>query len=194
MPALQPFPEGTIEKLRVALQGAKTKAQFQRAQCLWLRAALGLDAPQVAIALGWSVYAVRRLQSQYLRKGGAVLEGPSRGGRRHQLLRQQEERVLLRRLREEAWPSGVLEFRKIQAAIEKAVGRELPPSTVNKILERHGWRRQALVTIPWQKLPPGMEPPPPNRTGVWHMPKEDPGGYGSPAESAKQDPTSPSPK
>ena len=194
MPAPRPFPEGSKEKLRAALQRSKTKAQFQTVQCLWLRAALGLNSGQVAIAVGWTAGAVRKLQSQYLQKGEAALEGPGRGGRRRQLLGLHGEYNLLRRLRKEAWPSGVLEFRTIQAAVEKAVGRELPPSTVNKILERHGWRRQALVTIPWHKLPPGMEPPPPKRTGVWHMPKEDPGGYGSPAESAKQDPTSPSPK
>ncbi|HEY6290585.1 MAG TPA: hypothetical protein VI455_03360 [Terriglobia bacterium] len=183
MPAMRPFAEGSKEKLRVALKRAQTKAQFQTVQCLWLRAALGLNAEQVAIALGWTAGAVRKLQSQYLRKGEAVLEGPGRGGRRRQLLGLHGEYNLLRRLRKEAWPSGVLEFRKIHAEMEKAAGRELLPSTVNKILERHGWRRQALVTIPWHKVPPGMEPPPPNRTGVWYMPTEDPGGYGLPSDS-----------
>jgi len=182
MPAPRPFPEGSKEKLRAALQRAKTKAQFQTVQCLWLRAALGLNAGQVAIAVGWTAGAVRKLQSQYLQKGEAALAGPGRGGRRRQILRQEEECALLRRLRQEAWPSGVLEFRTIQAAVEKAVGRDLSPSTVNKILERHGWRRQALVTIPWHKVPVGMEPHPLKRTGVWYMPKEDPGGYGLPAE------------
>jgi len=80
--------------------------------------------------------------------------------------------------------------------MEKAVGGELPPSTINKIPERHGWRRRALVTIPWHKVPAGMEPPPPNRTGIWYVPKEDPGGYGLPGEpTVNQDPSqSASPK
>jgi len=36
------FPEESVQKLRVALKQAKKKCEYQRIQCLWLRAALGL--------------------------------------------------------------------------------------------------------------------------------------------------------
>ena len=61
----RPFPEGTLERLQQGLKEARNKAEFQRVQCLWLRAALGLNANQVAQALGWRPTSVRRLQAQY---------------------------------------------------------------------------------------------------------------------------------
>jgi hypothetical protein len=48
----QPLPEGTAERLAAMLKGAKNKAEYQRIQCVWLRAALGLPASQIATALG----------------------------------------------------------------------------------------------------------------------------------------------
>jgi len=54
------LPEGSVERLERALRGARSKPEFQRVQCVWLRAALGLNANQVAQALG---SLVRRLQA-----------------------------------------------------------------------------------------------------------------------------------
>ncbi len=88
------LPAGAKETLRRALQRAKSKAEFQRIQCLWLRAALGLSSEQVATAVGWRPTSVRRVQSLYLRQGGVVFEGVGRGGRRRQNLTGEQERQL----------------------------------------------------------------------------------------------------
>jgi hypothetical protein len=40
----RPFAEGALERLQRGLKEAFNKAEFQRVQCLWLRAALGLNA------------------------------------------------------------------------------------------------------------------------------------------------------
>ena len=70
----KPLPEGSNEKLAMALKLAKTKGEFQRVQCLWLRASLGLSADKVATAIGWHAGSVRKLQARYLREGEAVPE------------------------------------------------------------------------------------------------------------------------
>jgi hypothetical protein len=44
----QPLPEGAAERLAAMLKEAKNKAEYQRIQCVWLRAALGLAAAQIA--------------------------------------------------------------------------------------------------------------------------------------------------
>ena len=49
------LPEGALESLAMGLKQAKTKAEFQSVQCLWLRASLRLSADQVATAIGWPV-------------------------------------------------------------------------------------------------------------------------------------------
>jgi transposase len=103
------FPKGATEKLRVALQQAKTKSNFQRVQCLWLRAALGLDANQVAIAIGWQPTSVRRLQARYLHEGEDILSTVGRGGRRHQNLAEEEEAQLLSQFTTRAERGGMLE-------------------------------------------------------------------------------------
>ena len=73
------FPKGASKQLNEALKQAKSKVEFQRVQCLWLRASLGLNADQVATALGWQPTSVRLLQAQYLKKGDQVLRAVGRG-------------------------------------------------------------------------------------------------------------------
>ena len=138
---MRPFPEGSAEELRAAFLGARTKGEFQRAQCLWLRVALKIKAQEVATALGWHVNPVRRFQARYLREGEAALKGPGRGGRRRQNLAARAERALLNRLLEAERPNEVLQARAVSEAYEKAVGRPVSRSIVYKMLTRNGWRR-----------------------------------------------------
>ena len=137
------FPKGATEKLRVALQLSKTKSNFQRVQCLWLRAALGLDANQVAIAIGWQPTSVRRLQAQYLHEGEDMLSTVGRGGRRHQNLAEEEEAKLLSQFSTQAERGGMLEVSQVKGAYERAIGHCVPKSTVYRMLSRHGWRKIA---------------------------------------------------
>jgi hypothetical protein len=53
MGTLQPMPEGAAEEFAAMLQQARTITEFQRIQCVWLRAALGLKAMEIAKAVGW---------------------------------------------------------------------------------------------------------------------------------------------
>jgi transposase len=125
------------------LKEARNKVEFQRVQCLWLRAALGLNANQVAQALGWRPTSVRRLQAQYGRQGEALWQRPGRGGRRHQNLSVAEEAQLLAGFLERAERGGLLEVSRVQRAYELAVGHAVAKSTVYRMLARHGWRKLA---------------------------------------------------
>ena len=57
------LPEGALEKLAQDLKQAKTKAEFQSVQCLWLRASLKLSEDQVAIAIGWHPEIISKTQN-----------------------------------------------------------------------------------------------------------------------------------
>jgi len=153
MPGLTPFPDGSIVEIKAALNSARTVTQYQKALCVWLRAALGLNSKQVAKALGWTPASVRRVQARYLRLGEAAIKGLGRGGRRHEILSIREERELLRRLREELWPTSLVETRVVREAYEKAAGRRVPPSTLYRMLARHGWCKIPVVMIP-RLVPP----------------------------------------
>ena len=71
------------ESLRSLLGQTKTKADFQRVQCLWLSAVLNMNPADTAKAVGWSQCTVKIIQSRYLREGEKVLLGKERGGRRY---------------------------------------------------------------------------------------------------------------
>jgi transposase len=129
--------------LNQALKQAKSKAEFQRIQCLWLRASLGLNADQVATALGWQPTSVRRLQAQYLKEGEQVLRAGGRGGRRNQNLTIEQERQLLTRFSTQAKEAGMLEVSQIKRAYQEIIGHSVPKSTVNRMLARQGWRKIA---------------------------------------------------
>jgi hypothetical protein len=120
-------------------------SKLEGALCVWLRASLGLNAEQVATAIGWSVSGGRHVQALYLKEGDAVFRRPGRGGARRHLLTTAEQGSLLRRVGDESRPFGVVDFRTIHAQVEKAVGRPVPPSTVHRMLDRNGWGRQTLV-------------------------------------------------
>jgi transposase len=139
----RPYPKGSVERLAQALRQARGKAEFQRVQCVWLRAGLGLNANQVAQALGWRPTSVRRLQAQYGRLGEALWERPGRGGRRHQNLTPKEEGRLLQGFLQRAEQGRLLEVSRVKQAYEQAVGHVVPKSTVYRMLARHGWRKLA---------------------------------------------------
>lgn len=137
----RPIGEEAKESLRVLLKRAKSKADFQRVQCVWLRAEFSMTSSQVALAIGWSPGTVRRVWSGYLAEGDERLIGRGRGGRRHQNLSVEEEEKLLARFLERSKAGGVLVVNEVKAAYEGKVGREVPKSTVYRMLSRHGWRK-----------------------------------------------------
>ena len=138
-----PLPAGTVAGLEVLWKRAKTRGQYQRVQCVWLRATLGLSSEEVARAVGWHPGSVRRVQSLYLREGADVLMSVGRGGRRNENLTVEQERKLLDGFLAKARRGGLLEVSEVRAAYEEAVGHSVPRSTVYRMLKRHGWRKIA---------------------------------------------------
>ena len=76
----RPITEEAKESLKKLLKKTKTKADFQRIQCIWLRATFGMPSDQVAVAVGYSPATVKKLWSEYFTKGEKILIGQGRGG------------------------------------------------------------------------------------------------------------------
>jgi hypothetical protein len=182
MPARRPLPEDTTERLKAAMKKAKTKDEYRRVLCVWLRQVLELNSTQIGAALLWSPSQVRVVHSRFLCEGEAAFAPePGRGGRRRWLLTLEEECNLLRRVREEAWPDSTLEFRTVHQAVEKEAGRRVDAAFVHRMLKRHGWGRRAIIAIPCHQypldLPTGIRSPSKDRvprSGVWQLLREDP--------------------
>lgn len=138
-----PLPPGSEESLKRLLKKTKTKAHFQRVQCIWLRASLGLSANNVALAIGWSASAVRHLQAQYLKEGDMVLRASKRGGRHRANMTADEENAFLASFLEKSARGEILIVSEIKRAYEEIVDHTVPKSTIYRLLARHGWRKVA---------------------------------------------------
>ena len=133
--------KATIAWLAERLKRADSHAQYQRIQCVLIRATLGSSAAQIAELLGWSTATVHVLHSRWSKEGDAIFDLRRRGGRHNQHLSPEQEQQLLAPFVERAKAGGMLTVAEIQQAYQEQLGKEVAPSTVYRLLDRHGWRK-----------------------------------------------------
>ena len=131
----------TIAALADRLKRASSHAEYQRIQCVLIRATLGSSAAQIAQLLGWSTATVHVIHSRWGKEGDALFDLRGRGGRRHQHLSPAQEDQLLAPFTAKAQAGGLLHVSEIKQAMEQKVGSAVAPSTVYRMLDRHGWRK-----------------------------------------------------
>ena len=139
----RPITKEAKVSLEDLLNKTKTKSDFQRVQCVWLRAELGMNSTTVGKAIGWTPGTVKKIWSQYFSEGERALIGIGRGGRRRNNLNEDEEQRVLSPFLEKAASGRVLVVNEVKQAYEQAIGRVVPKSTVYRMLARHGWRKIA---------------------------------------------------
>jgi transposase len=133
--------KATVTRLADRLKRASSHAEYQRIQCVLIRATLGSSAAQIAQLLGWSTATVHVLHSRWSKEGDAIFDLRGRGGRRHQHLSPEQEQELLAPFVERAHAGGMLTVAEIQQAYQDRSGRAVAPSTIYRLLDRHGWRK-----------------------------------------------------
>ena len=133
----------TIDALAERLKKAEGKPEFQRIQCILLRATLGASAKNIAQVVGWTTGTVRVMHSQYAKEGDAFFEIAQRGGRHRQNMTIEEEARFLEPFYDRAKSGGILVASEIKRAYEAMLGRQVAESTVYRMLARHGWRKIA---------------------------------------------------
>jgi transposase len=133
----------TIERLAERLKQANTHSQYQRIQCVLILAKLGGTAAEIAQLLGWSTATatVHVIHSRWAKEGDALFDLRGRGGRCHQHLSEEQEQQLLAPFIERTKAGGMLKVAEIQQAFQVQVGKEVAPSTIYRLLDRHGWRK-----------------------------------------------------
>lgn len=131
----------TVARLAERLKQAGSHSEYQRIQCVLIRATLGSSAAQIAELLGWSTATVHVLHSRWSKEGDAIFDVRQRGGRHRQHLSPEQEEQLLAPFVERAAAGGMLTVSEIQQAYQKQVGKAVAASTVYRLLDRHGWRK-----------------------------------------------------
>jgi transposase len=133
--------KATIAALADRLKRANSHAEYQRIQCVLIRATLGSTAAEIAQLLGWSTATVHVIHSRWAKEGEALFDLRGRGGRRHQHLNAEQEAQLLAPFAAQAQAGGLLHVSEIKQALEQQVGSAVAASTVYRMLDRHGWRK-----------------------------------------------------
>jgi len=133
--------KSTVARLAERLKQANSHSEYQRIQCVLIRATLGSSAAEIAQLLGWSTATVHVLHSRFAKEGDAIFELRGRGGRHHQHLSTDQEQDLLAPFVERAQAGGMLTVAEIQRAYQEQVGKAVAPSTIYRLLDRHGWRK-----------------------------------------------------
>lgn len=123
------------------LQAAKTKREYQRALCIWLRISLSLTADEIGIALGMTPMAVRKFHSRFSKLGTAIFDKRHSGGRTWAYLDEERERKLMKTFLRQAQQGHSLDVKEIKRAYEQSAGREVSRSTIYRLIARHGMRR-----------------------------------------------------
>ena len=133
----------TLQGLAERLKRAHSRTEYQRIQCVLIRATLGSTAGEIAQLLGWSVATVHVMHSRYAKEGEAIFDVRGRGGRHHEYLKTAQEQALLAPFAQRAEAGGMLTVAEIQQAYRQHTGRDVARSTIYRLLERHGWRKVA---------------------------------------------------
>ena len=96
MKNLIPCDKPRIAALADRLKRVGNRAQYQRIQCVLIRATtVGSSPAQIAQLLGWSIASVHLIHSRWVKEGDALLDLHGRTARRHQHLSPTQEAGLL---------------------------------------------------------------------------------------------------
>lgn len=131
-----------IEAAEAVVRDTADAHELRKAQAVLLPAIFGLDLIATGRLIGRSRASVSRLQGEFR----ATVAGQERprdnwGGRRRQHMTAKQEQAFLQPFLQVAGDGGVLVVTEIHKAYEAAVGKSVAPSTIYRLLARHGWRK-----------------------------------------------------
>ncbi len=98
-------------------------------------------AREIGRRVGLAEQTVHNLIAAYNRHGAAAVETPGRGQRQRAAATLEEEATFLAEFVAEAEQGQVSTTGRIKQAWEKRIGRSVHPSTIYRLLRRHGWRK-----------------------------------------------------
>lgn len=139
------------------LSETEVQERMQREQRHWCRRrwqiiAQALKAPrkaeEIAKTVGVSVATVHQVMSAYNRGGVAAIETPGKGGRRREHLTLEQERAFLQPFAARLALGQRLMVAQLQRAYEEVVKQSVAPSTIYRLLKRHGWKLHGLGSRP----------------------------------------------
>lgn len=129
----------------VELKEKIATAPNARCQQKWMIVYNALVSPRSAAEIAQHTATSRRtvhqVISDYNRLGAAAIETPGRGGRRNNYLSWDEEVAFLEPFITDSAQGLLTTIQTLHQAFEQCVADPVHPSTIYRLLERHGWRK-----------------------------------------------------
>ena len=130
-----------VDAVKAKLQDAANATQRRRWLIVYNALVDPRPARQIALHTGVSVATVRLVISTYNRLGPVALDTPGKGGRRNEYLTVVEEQTFLAPFLARAARGDIATSTEIHQVLEAHLGHAVHPSTVYRMLARHGWRK-----------------------------------------------------
>ena len=111
--------------------------------CVYFRGRFDVRIEDIAALTPFSIGHIRRIWSAYFKQGIDALLTKSRGGRRHYLLHESEEQVLLEQHAQAGSEGLIVEIDALHKSLCERVGKNVALSTTYRLAHRHGWRKIA---------------------------------------------------
>jgi transposase len=138
------------EAVQQRMQGEQRLWRRQRWEIIYQALTAPRKAEDIARTVGVSLTTVHRVIATYKQGGVAAIETPGKGGRRHQYLTLEQERAFLQPFLARAARGEMATVAEVQRAFEEVVKQPVAPSTIARLLDRHGWRQLGARCSPAQ--------------------------------------------
>jgi len=120
--------------------GSLSARERDRVTCIRLLA-LGREGLDVAQVLGCGVGTVYRRKAEFLARGEAALRTADWGGRRNAVLSHAQEAEFVAEFENAARAGRLVTAKQMIAELGQRTGRPVDPTTLYRMLARHGWRK-----------------------------------------------------
>lgn len=141
----QQFTEEQKRKVKQALKSATSREEEQRVQAVLLRMEQGLRAVEIGEIIGLHTASIWKIHARFFKEGVSIFKSKTHGGRLHENLSVVQERKLLKPFLERTGRNNKHIVSSIKKAYEKVIARDVPLSTIYRMLERHGWDKEQTL-------------------------------------------------
>lgn len=143
-------PAGGFEHVDAAyalLQQARSADELRQAQAVLLPLVLGLSIEQTALAIGRSTSVTCSMRTRFGRVASGLENAPRAKHelRNRALASLEREKQLIDAVVGRARSASVAIIPRLKATLEADLGQAVALSSVYRVLQRHGWRREFSV-------------------------------------------------
>lgn len=141
MPKRREFSEEQIAEIIKAEKSISKKYETKRIMILRLIAVDKLKTKEVAAIVGYNKATINNIAARYFKEGLESMIGENRKGGNKRYLSEEECEELLKTFEKQAEGGHMLVVADIKKAYEQKIGKEVPSSTIYRMIARQDWRK-----------------------------------------------------